>query len=78
MKFGLTRGGEERPKLTRPLDLGRLDVESVPVLLCYPPLCHLGIEFSAFSQHDGLVSSCEFASVASGMFPMALCSLSSL
>lgn len=49
-----------------------------PNLLCYPTFCRLGIEFSAVSHHGGLVSPCEFASIAGGMFPMALCGLSSL
>lgn len=47
-------------------------------LLCSPTFCHRGQEFFVYSQHGGLVSPSEFASVIGGIFPIALCGRSSL
>ncbi len=42
-------------------------------LHCYPTIDHSGLELSALLRSSGLVSPAEFASMAEGIFPIALC-----
>ena len=61
------------------LPLGPLFIWGVLLLLDRTHfLRHSELEFSAFSQDDGLVASPGFMSVIGGLFPIALWGLSSL
>jgi hypothetical protein len=73
-QLGLESGGFVHCYPT--LDHSGLEFSASPH--CYPSLDHLDLEFSALLRSGGLVAPAEFASKIGGIFPIALCGLSSL
>ena len=62
----------------RPVDIGDPSQWWRWVVLCYPTLDRLRLEFCALLGPGGLVAPGECASTIGGIFPIALCGLSSL